>query len=269
MKEVLGNISFWVGLSLGSLTILDFLLRDKQKKWLSDKAEIFWLWLDEQKAGQFTKLLLKDRVQKGLVILAHSMIIFIIGSFVLNVFFGFNINADFQIGQPRIYKWQIWIDVAAMVLSMIVVTKYVHPYLIKRLKFLPTVKSYLLKSLKGFGLLCLIAVMLVLAEMPIINPTMDLRTTADIENHFGGKAIVIILHTITAIIGSPIMSEVSLFMFMLYIGVYWIIVVYIIMFIFRLLQFILIRIAENPKGPVIALSGLLTGIGGIVKVFLT
>lgn len=269
MKEVLGNISFWVGLSLGSLTILDFLLRDKHKKWLANKAELLWLWLDEQKAGKFTILILKERVQNGLVIVTHLSIILIIISFLLRVFFQVNVNATFQLGHPRIYKWQVWVDVAAMILSMILVTKYIHPLLLRKLKFSPTVKSYLLKSLKGLGFCYLAMFILLLAEIPIIFPTMDLETGIEIEKHFGGRTIVIILHVLTSILAAPLMSEAFLFMFMLFIGIYWIIIIYVVMLIFRMLQFLLIRIAENPKGPVIALSGLLTGIGGVIKIFLT
>lgn len=269
MKETLANISFWVGLSLGLLTILDFLLREKHKKWLTDKAEILWLWLDEQKVGKFTKLILKERVQKGLVIFTHLGIILIIVSFLLRVFLNVNINASVQLGQPRIYTWQVWVDIGAMILSVVLVTKYIHPGFVKWLKFLPTVRSYLLKSLKGLGLCYLAMLILLVAEIPIIFPSMDLETADAIEKHFGGKTIVIVLHTLTSLIAAPIMSEAFLFMFMFFIGLYWIIIIYVVMIIFRVLQFLLIRIAEHPKGPVIAISGLLTGIGAVIKLFLT
>ena len=269
MKELLGDMSFWVGLSLGSLTILDFLLRDKHKKWLSNKAELFWLWLDEQKAGNFTILFLQSKIQRILVILTHIGMLLIISAFLLRVYFGIQINADLELGHPRIYKFQVWVDIASIIFSMLLVSKYLHPLLLKKLNITNTIKSYLLKTLKGLGFAYLGLLILLIIQLPIIIPLFDLNSVSEIENYFNGKSIVIILHIITAIISAPVMSEVFLFMFMFFMGLYWTIIVYIVIFVFRILQFLLIRIAENPKGPVIALSGVLTGIGAIIKIFLT
>lgn len=269
MKELLGNISFWIGLSLGSLTILDFILRDNQKKWISSKAELLWLWLDEQKAGRFTILFLNKKVQNGLVYFTHLGILSILISFVGRIYFGWNVNANLQLGHPRAYEFQVWIDILALVVSILLISKFLHPRLLKKLKIEPTIKSYLLKSLLGL-ILCFGGLLIILLiESPIIWPLFDLESTSDIETYFGGKYVIIILHLLTAIISAPIMAETFLFQFMFFIGLYWTIIVYSMIFLFRFLQFFLIRIAENPKGPVIALSGLLTGIGAIVKLFMT
>jgi hypothetical protein len=42
-------------------------------------------------------------------------------------------------------------------------------------------------------------------------------------------------------------------------------VILLVMLLFRMTQFVLLRITENPKGPIIGLSGLLIAIGMLVK----
>jgi hypothetical protein len=64
------------------------------------------------------------------------------------------------------------------------------------------------------------------------------------------------------------------FIFMLGLLLSWMLVVIpvvlilILMLVLRAMQFIAARIAENPKGPILGVSGLLTGIGAFAKLFL-
>jgi hypothetical protein len=44
--------------------------------------------------------------------------------------------------------------------------------------------------------------------------------------------------------------------------------VWIVMFVFRIMQFFCIRIAESANGPVLAISGLLIAIGAVAKAFI-
>ncbi len=44
-------------------------------------------------------------------------------------------------------------------------------------------------------------------------------------------------------------------------------VILLLMLLFRIVEFVVARIAENPKGPIFALSAVFTAIGGLVKVF--
>jgi len=37
---------------------------------------------------------------------------------------------------------------------------------------------------------------------------------------------------------------------------------------FQVVQFVIVRVAESPKGPVLGLAGLLTAIGALVKLFI-
>ena len=66
----------------------------------------------------------------------------------------------------------------------------------------------------------------------------------------------------------------SWFIFMLGLLLSWMLVVIpvvlilILMLVLRAMQFIAARIAENPKGPILGVSGLLTGIGAFAKLFL-
>ena len=47
-----------------------------------------------------------------------------------------------------------------------------------------------------------------------------------------------------------------------------VVIILILMLFLRVIQFITARIAENPKGPILGVSGLLTAIGALAKLFL-
>jgi hypothetical protein len=62
--------------------------------------------------------------------------------------------------------------------------------------------------------------------------------------------------------------ELNLIQTVFFVSLLWLGLFLLIRGLFRTLQFVLIRIAESPKGPVLGVSGLLVGIGALVKVFL-
>jgi hypothetical protein len=66
----------------------------------------------------------------------------------------------------------------------------------------------------------------------------------------------------------PIVTEFALLFYIIVLSVIWCAIVYIIIGLMRTLQFVLLRIVDNPKGPILGLSGLLVGVAALVKVFL-
>jgi hypothetical protein len=47
-----------------------------------------------------------------------------------------------------------------------------------------------------------------------------------------------------------------------------VILVFLLMIVFRAVEFVIVRVAESPKGPVLGLSLLLGALGGVVKLFM-
>jgi hypothetical protein len=62
--------------------------------------------------------------------------------------------------------------------------------------------------------------------------------------------------------------ETFIFTFLFFTCLVWTIILLMITTVFRLLQFTSIRIAENPKGPIIAVSGFLTAMTALLKYFI-
>ena len=114
--------------------------------------------------------------------------------------------------------------------------------------------------------------LVLLVQLPLIYPLVKSPTdkgeaviVAYVENAFGGQFIVTVLHAVTAIISAPVFAETFMLQNIFFLSVYWLIIVVILIALFRICQFILERVVENKNGPVLALSGLLIGVGAIIK----
>lgn len=70
------------------------------------------------------------------------------------------------------------------------------------------------------------------------------------------------------LIMSPVILETYILLYMLLLAIAWMVLTSILMIIFRMVQFFLLRIVDAPNGPVLALSGLLVGMAAFVKAFL-
>ena len=68
-NSFLTTASIWTGVSVGLLKVVDWLLSDTQKKWLTEKSEIAWFWLSEQRVGKFTVVLRHPNLQIAFAIL--------------------------------------------------------------------------------------------------------------------------------------------------------------------------------------------------------
>src|SRR5437899_2354611 len=53
----------WLAAIIAGAKFVDLLLREPQREWLSQRFQAAWIWLDDQRAGRFTTLLLRDEVQ--------------------------------------------------------------------------------------------------------------------------------------------------------------------------------------------------------------
>ena len=272
-NEVYLDVMIWTGLSIAILKVIDWLLAKYQKNWITDKAETAWLWLADQRAGRFTKILLSKRTQMAFVILAHLLLITIVSLFVGRTYFGLETGAFLLLGHPRVYLFQVLVDVAALVGSAILLTFTVHPRIASWIGSSRSLWLYFGRCAVSVIPLIGLAILYVIATSQIheLVPKpeggfIDSGAISEAyENVYFGLPGVTVLHGITAAVSAPILAELLILLTMLFLSFYWLIAVVAVMLLFRTIQFVLLRIVESPNGPVLGITGALIGIGGIAK----
>jgi hypothetical protein len=257
MIQLIGSLSLWIGLSTGLLNLLDFVLRDKQKKKLASIADILWIWLDEQRSAKVVQKFWSKTFQRWLVIISFlvviSVMIFVMAFFGVLVILD-EVQSDIHTVLTEVDDgWYMLLPVA-LIISLVVSTRYTHPYIMNRLKIPVTIGGYLQKTFLG---MCLSITIFFVASILLLIP---LLTIEDAPNW-----MIVSYFFLFAIVGAVAGSEPFLFLSMIFLCLIWILIVCVITFLFRIVQFVVLRISENPKGVIAAISGLLTTIGGIIK----
>ena len=198
----------------------------------------------------------------------------IVLAFLGRVFLGWKVDAMLQMGHPRLYEFQVWVDVAALLLSAAIISVKVHPRVADWIGRAPSLWAYFARCAKGFGLCVLAAFVVLAAQYPITGFDSPMFTEEDpekmiaaYESMLGGSLGVVAVHALSAVVAAPIMAEWMLLQTVLFLSFYWIVLVWAAILLFRVSQFILIRIVESSNGPVLALSGLLIGVGAVAKAF--
>ena len=157
------------------------MLTSKQKSRLAGVAETAWLWLSDQRAGRFTTLVRSTRVQRGFALFAHLSMLCLMLAFLARVFFGIRINVGLEIGHPRLYLFQVWVDVAALLVSACLVAWWAHPKVALWIGSAPSLPRYYGRAAKAyaFGWLAMLALLVV--QLPIMMSFFQSDTAADIR----------------------------------------------------------------------------------------
>ena len=217
-QELLLNATIVITASTAILTFIDIMMSAKQKKWMTDKAELLWIWLDDQKAGKFIKLYLGENVQKVQILVVHIIFFLMILAVILSNFFSFRVFdenlSEIQIGFPRMYNFQYYVELVAIVISAIIITRYVHPYLIQRLKPTTSIWGYLVKVTIVWIFVCILYLLptYLLAEGDIL---MTEKSKDEIIKSYGNQFYPISLHLLTAVFNSLLYAEYFLLYFMM------------------------------------------------------
>jgi len=272
LTEQLAEFSIWVGGIIGLLKVVDWLLSERQKQAITAASEHAWIWLSDQRAGKYIELIRNKKIQVGFVLFAHISLIVIALLFLFRVFLSIPINAYLELGHPRIYRFQVLIDIFSLCVSMFLVAKYIHPRASAHISDASSVIRSLGRTAKLLGLCILVAFVLLIAQYPVIgfdSPFFTLDDPQQIklayENMFGGQLVVVLIHAVSSLVTAPVLVEWIILQSILFLSVYWLIFVVLLIALFSILKFILIRIVESKNGPVLALSGLLIGLGAIAK----
>lgn len=247
-KDRLTDISMFVGVTIGLLTVVDWLLSDKQKEKLRDYFERLWVWLDDQRYGHFTRALRSRRIQKLLTGALYSILLIFQVSMVI-------LHPE-QL--PKSFAKGPIIGGSLIALALIfLLSRKVHPRVIDWVVGRGAVVGFFARGaaayVAGMMTLLLILILMLSARKMAPGPTVPhtLITIVDI------LIMVIVLY--------PLLVETILVGVMLGWSLLWFINVLLLLVFLRTTQFVVLRVVEYPKGPILGLSGLLIGIAAVLK----
>lgn len=279
MKQLLANAAVVVGMITGVLVILDWVLSDIQKAYIRTRAELSWYWLADQKTGRFVSVVRNNVVQFWFSIVTHGAIILMLLLLVSNMFLGTRFPVQFQMGFPRIYEFQIFIEIAAVLISMIGVSLFLHPRTARWISQAGSLPRYFGRTALMFGILFVIIGIAIFPFLYLLKEVWDVAANAPsaiegiaqvralTEAKFGGPTGVIATHILSSIFLSVVFTELMMVQTILFLSAYWIILILGADILLKVCEFLAFRIATYDKGPVLAVSALSTGIGTILKAF--
>jgi hypothetical protein len=276
VSDILGSIALWIGILGGVLKLVDWLLSPSQKRRIASWAATAWIWLDEQRLGKFVSAVRSIRAQQILSLAAHAVIMLAVLFFLGRVFLDWPGYVFIYIGTPRLHVFQVWVDVAAILLSAVLLSFFLHPRITTWIGGAPSVPFYLLRASVAAGLSYSIMLLymagLFLMGLPLGEGVFDGSTLVGpaefapgTDADYGGRLSVVTLHAVTAVFGAPLLIEALLLVIILICSVAWILFICLLSGLHITAKFIVLRIAEHKDGPVLGVSALLVAIGAILK----
>ena len=273
VKPHLTHFGIWAGTCAGVLTIIDWLTPANAKKSISNLMVSAWAWLGQQQAGKFKILLFNQRFQRVFAVLAHITIAWIVLAFLgqrLGYFKG--ISVSLEIGHPRLYPFQVWVDALAILISSWLFGWRVYPRIAFWIASSSTLGQYFKRALGSYGCCWLLTFFVLIMQSPIFfvmfahsnfaNPEAEAR---GIEIALHGRVVVTVIHAITALISAPVLAGLLMLQTVVFCSVYWLILVMLVMLVFRCVQYFIERVVAGNQGPILALSGLLVAISVVLK----
>lgn len=243
-QSILADAAIILGGIVGGLTLLDFFLSKSAKKAITSRLETAWIWLSYQQTLPLLRLL---RTSTAFYTLALGVPTLLAGSLLLlsyltwypdNLVLVVSISALIMgsslIGGMLLFYIFRW-DLRAL-----------YEFLIER----GDIRPIFLRSVSVI-LAVVISIFLILFIVGLLVEIFS------IEHGF-----------VAAILYIAFMSTVALFVVVIELSAFVIVyttVVYIIVFSFRVLQFLSQRVIESEKGPVLAITAFLTGAGAVLK----
>jgi hypothetical protein len=233
------------------------MLLPHHKEWLRGKVESAWIWLDDQKAGKFLHLLRNRRLMWGFSLV--FLFPFCLGWFVVIIHrirvFGFGpaISGPIQISYPVI---------AVVSLTAIVVVLWkLHPRILDWILSTSILRQCLVRLCCAW-LVCVV-VGLTLMFVPWVIGSLFPTIWISTPNFLIFATLYVNWLTFV------LLYQTGLLAVILFLSILWLVAVNAVILLFRMTQFILIRIVESPSGPVLGLSGLLIGIGALAQFVIT
>ena len=237
MANILPWLFWCASAAVSSLASADLLLLDTQKKWINDRAIEFWNWLDDQRELKYLSYLRKFRWQRFIAILYATVALVALVGVIMAVVMEFSeyLNNAFTKGFTEGF------------------TKgFIKGY---GVELAETPPMHVVHSTLGGYLGSFLAALLMAG--PVLSRVFNWITKAEGSWAYIGSWFWVMFVTTLAFA----------------MVCFWVLVVVPVIFIlllmalFRAVQFVVVRVAENPKGPQYALSVLLAAVGAGISRF--
>jgi hypothetical protein len=257
----------WCVSGVGSgLASADLLLLDRQKKWINDRAADFWNWLDDQRELKYLRYLRGFRWQRFVVILYALIALIVAVGIVVLICMGAFDEPEFKAKAPRNFQYLLLGVYTGGFLTALLMVRIVLPSVLNWVTKTEGSWAYVARSTVA----AVVTIAFFYATNEVDSLWMD-KSTIDPHNVEELAKGLSFSHPITAaILGAYAMFMCTVALVML---MSWALVVFPVMFVllltimFRAVQFVTVRVAENPKGPQYALSALLLAVGYAVSRF--
>jgi hypothetical protein len=264
MLNILSLLFGLTSAAVGGLASADFLLRDSQKKRISNRAADFWNWLDDQRELKYLRYLGGFRWQRFVAILYALVALVIAVGFGILVYKGVFDEPEIQANTPRNFQYFILGGYIASFLAALVMVRV-----------LPSVLNWVTKTEGSWAYIgrstvaTVATIALCYATAAVVSAWMD-NPTIDPANpeESVAKALSFSYPITAAIFGAyaMVMATVVLVMLMSWaLVVIPVILVLVLMLLFGIGGFVALRVAENPKGAQYALSFLLAAASAAVS----
>jgi len=236
VQSLLGSVTIALGGIAGLLAVLDWTLSKEKKNWIRDKASTLWIWLSYQQTWPYIRKLQTPRV--------FDIFISFGTFFVLVACIVFILRAD----APKLIGMMAFL----IVLIPVVILFFTRERLRRATVWLTRGNAGWRILVRGVSIFI---VALVVAAL--LTRGYELLY-ADFPNHpyvaFPAGMVVAIAAFAALMI-----------LYGLWFLVIYIIGIYFTVLLFKVSEFIVLRVVEYDKGPVLGLAALLTGLGTILK----
>lgn len=231
--------------------MIDWMLTSPQKKKLRSWGDHMWLWLDEQRLGKFNNLLLNKKIQTALSVAGFGTVFLLFA----------------PIRSLTLLRTLYFLG---LLISSILVLRDVHPTVASWIVGDNKVGAFFTRSFIAFVIGALINILAAYVVMPNLTLILaygftipGLRVPYDQSSPF-----LMVIDFFVYLAFSQILIEAALVIDTFLLSVIWISFTIVLMTLFRITQFFVLRIVDYPNGPVLALGGLLAGVAALAKAFL-
>jgi hypothetical protein len=253
----LGTIAIGLGGVGGALAVLDWMLSQKSKNWIENKASTVWIWLSYQQTWPLVRKLQNERVFA--VFLAAGCAVWVL----LTLFIAYRFLlwlVPWRTIENLGITMMVLLSVGTVILCLITVTPALLLIYATRARlrwgysWTTTASGGGQLLLRAFGVFAVSATVLFAIPMP--------------HGSFLGPLIAHpVFFVMVMMIYFILTLSLTLIYFALGILCCYIVGIYVLIACFRIAQTFILRIVEYDKGPVLAISALLAAMGSILTAF--
>jgi hypothetical protein len=237
VQSLLGSLTIGLGGTAGFLAVLDWVLPETRKDWIKDQASNVWIWLSYQQSWPYIRKLRNPR--------AFDIFLAIGVALVLSIAFTVIVKAQ---ASPLLKTLT-----GIITLMPVAVLFLVRTQLRRGLTWLTSEEAgwkILVRSI----VICVVALAAGALLAEAYNHLYDNVFPSNPFPAFSAGMVV----AIAAIVIFMLLYALLLFTF-------YIVGIYLMIFLFKISEHVVLRVAEYDKGPVLGLAALLTGIGAALK----